>query len=103
MSKSASSHSWVKWLIVVGIILVAVITKPDKAKHSEKLQGYFMEQASDSDNVLGSALTALLGPYVIDNILIVDDYFVFNVGRIKYKDTDKAVTIGLFNTVMPLP
>lgn len=34
--------------------------------------------------------------------LQIDDYVFFNVGRIKYEDTDKPVTIGVFNSVFTL-
>ena len=34
--------------------------------------------------------------------LEVDDYFFFNIGRIKIDDIDKPITLGLFNHVFIL-
>ena len=48
----------------------------------------------------------MIAPYilnpVIDSMLKVDDYFFFNVGKIRYSGDSKVATIGVFGNVITL-
>ena len=51
-------------------------------------------------------LAIFFGPFIVDRFmdlgLQVDDYLIFNIGRIKFQDTNKPVSIGIFNNVFLL-
>ena len=101
-----------KWILAVAAVLLAIMlfTKPEKAKHAEKVRemamGIVSENVSSKDDDFSEGLAMLFGPFVINQFLEmglqIDDYIFFNVGRIKYEDIDKPVTIGMFNCVFTL-
>lgn len=106
--KSNHGCFW-SFLIFILVLVVMALTKPEKSKHAEKVREIGLELMSDkmqSENSLTQGLAFLLGPTVMDLFLAgglqIDDYVIFNVGRIKFQDIDKPVTIGVFNNVIPL-
>lgn len=86
-----------------------IITCPTKEQHAEKIRSFAIQKMNDKiqdEDGLTQGLAFLLGPYVVDKVLDytleVDNYFIFNVGRIKFDDVDKVATIGVFNNVILL-
>lgn len=109
--KEKKSGSGCLWTFVVILILlgVMVVTRPEKARHAEKIREIGTElinQKAAGQDKLTQGLAFLIGPSIIDLFLSsglqIDDYIIFNVGRIKFNDIDRPVTIGVFNTVIPL-
>ena len=96
------------WQILLSILIFALLvsTKPGKMKHVREIGLELMSDKMQSENSLTQGLAFLLGPTVMDLFLAgglqIDDYVIFNVGRIKFQDIDKPVTIGVFNNVIPL-
>lgn len=107
--KPKSKWKWVV-AIIVAILAVMVFTKPEKAKHVEKVRemamGVISDNVGSSDDDYSEGLAMLFGPFVINQFLElglqIDDYIFFNVGHIKYEDVDKTLTLGIFNCVFPL-
>lgn len=106
--KSGHGCLWT-FLIFILVLVVMALTKPDKSKHAEKVRELGLELMNDkvqSQNNLTQGLAFLLGPTVMDLFLSgglqIDDYVIFNVGRIKFQDIDKPVTVGVFNNVILL-
>ena len=107
--KPKSKWKWVV-AIIVAILAVMVFTKPEKAKHVEKVRemamGVLSDKVSSNDDDLSEGLAMLFGPFVINQFLElglqIDDYIFFNVGHFKYEDVDKTLTLGVFNCVFPL-
>ena len=106
------SKSGCLWTFVVFVVLIGVlaISKPDKSKHAEKIHSWgiqYLHEETKDDAGLLKDLALLFGPALmdiaIDNVLIVDDYIIFNVGKIKYEEIDKTITIGVLNNVFFLP
>lgn len=101
-----------KWVVAIFVVILAVMvfTKPEKAKHAEKVRemamGVISDKVSSNDEVLSEGLAMLFGPFVINQFLElglqIDDYIFFNVGCVKYDDVDKPLTLGVFNCVFPL-
>lgn len=100
-----------KWVLSILAIIVAImmLTRPSKEKHAEKVREIAMQVMNqnmlDKDGVTQD-LAFLFGPWIMDRFmdvgLQIDDYFLFNVGRIKYEDLDWPITVGLFGNVIPL-
>ena len=93
-------------ITMISVIAVLAITCPDKAKHAEKIRSigieYINNKAGDEDGFT-QGLAFLVGPHIIDMVLTgglqIDNYIIFNIGRIKYDDINKPVTIGILNNV----
>ena len=111
IEKKDKSHSGCLWsfLTFIIIIIIMMFTRPDKPKHAEKVRQIGMQLMNDKmedEDGLTQGLAFLFGPYVMDRFidmgLQIDDYYIFNVGRIKFQDIDKPVTIGVFNNVILL-
>lgn len=109
-AKKEKSQRW-KWVVSILVLLIAVMmfTRPSKEKHAEKVREIAMQainQNIQDDDRLTQGLAFLFGPWVMDRFmdmgLQIDDYFIFNIGRISYDDIDKPVTLGLFNNVILL-
>lgn len=105
------SSSGCLWAIVIIVVLIGVlaITKPDRTKHAEKIRTECMQYVTRGEDKMGERLTLLIAPTIIDLFLngglIIDDYLIFNVGRVKYQDVDRVLTVGALNNVymFPLP
>lgn len=108
-SKPKSRWKWVV-AVIVALLAVMLLTKPGKTMHTEKIRelalGIVSENVQAEDDDFTKGLAMLLGPFVINQFLEsglqVEDYLFFNVGRIKYNEVDKPITIGIFNCVYPL-
>lgn len=102
-------------LYIAGLLLalacVCVITCPDRNAHSEALRDLLndilMSEVSagaetGDDKGIAALVTAVgteFGGRVIDNLLKVDNYFVFSVGRIPYDGSLHVVSIGVMNHI----
>lgn len=57
-------------------------------------------------SLIAQGVTSIFGSDYIDGFidmaLHVDDYFVVNIGRIKYGDVNRIVSMGVFNRVFLL-
>ena len=108
--KKKRSSCW-KWALSIILVLIGTMmfTRPSKEKHAEKIREFALlamnQNIQDQDDTT-QGLAFLFGPWFMDRImdmgLQIDDYFLFNVGRIQYDDLDKTVTVGLFNNVILL-
>lgn len=108
--KKKSGSRW-KWVFAIIVLLIAVmaLTKPSREKHEEKCRELGMEilsQKISSEDDVKMGLAFLFGPFVMDRFLDmglqVDNYFIFNIGRLKFEDVDETLTLGIFNNVIPL-
>ena len=65
-----------------------------------------LSQKIGSEDDVKMGLAFFFGPFVMDRFLDmalqVDNYFIFNIGRLKFEDIDETLTIGIFNNVIPL-
>ena len=52
--------------------------------------------------VFGALLGGLLLSATIESMITVDDYFVFNVGKVTYEGEDRVMSIGAFGHVFAL-
>ncbi len=107
--KRKSLWKWVAAIIVI-VLVIMVFTKPEKTKHVEKVRemamGVVNERVSYDGDEMSKGLAMLFGPFVINQFLEmglqVNDYVLFNVGRIKFGKIEKPITIGVLNCVITL-
>lgn len=100
-----SKRSWLFWEIVAAIIVIAALTCPDKSKHLEVLSdraGYAISKSASNEGglvaLLGLAGNSLAKVY-LQSALIVDNYFLFSVGRLDDSEGRRVVSIGAFGHI----
>ena len=96
-------------LILLGIAGVGVVTCPDREAHQSALKENFnvflnnalSKNATEAEAAVlfASALGSVLGSLIINNLLVVENYFVCSVGSISYQGKTKIVSIGFLNHI----
>ena len=101
-------------VLLLLLVVVAVITNPDKERHKEVLKNKMMEevQKAVSDDPaasffgsgeVGQALDVILVGVVVDKILdnfmSIENYIVFSTTKMRWKGEVRTIGIGLFGNV----
>lgn len=101
--------------LFVGIGLVAVVTCPQKDAHTDalmklvnvaldtELSKHAKTEAEMGFAMLGSVIGSGIAEMVIDQKLMVDNYFVCSIGRVLLDGEEKVVSVGCFNHVFTMP
>jgi len=110
-----ASKKKLRWLYfvlpLIVLIVIALLTCPDKSKHLEVLKDkmgsvlneQLLGESSDGYEVLGVALiNGVLGQY-LKNYVSVEDYALFNVGKAIMGEETNVVSIGAFGHVFSVP
>lgn len=85
--------------IIVLLLVVAFFTRPEKEKHVDAISSELMEVASEKYGALGSLAAGFASAGLL-LALDVDDYFLFNVGKIEKDNGNiEIVSAGLFGHV----
>lgn len=102
------------FIVFIVIILVGVVTCPQKDAHQDALMKLvnialdteLSQKASSEEEkgwaLLGSMIGSSIAELVIDNKLVIDNYFVYSIGRIVFEGEEKVVSVGLFNHVFTM-
>ena len=91
------------------IVLMFVVTCPDKQKHQEVIKSSLSERFDKklSEDSSTSSIFSLLGSVITTNILDVflsselrvDNYFLFSLGIVSWQGEEKTVSLGVLNHV----
>lgn len=103
----------IKTLLVLAVIaVVMMLTCPNEEKHVEKLTKEMtkeLKESTDSESLAGMVEGALVGWVgddllrpLIKSTLVVDDYALLTVGKMKGNGKERVVTIGMFGHVFYL-
>ena len=106
---SRSSHLWL-WLtvgILALIFAVMVVTCPKTEDHRDAVRKELTKSIHthiDQDNTgvfgaFGKLLTSQISEMAVNNLLSVDNYVVYSVGRIEWQGDNKIVSFGLLGHV----
>lgn len=97
-------------ILIVGVVILMALTKPDKKAHKEAMMKAISEYVDDKaeDSGLGSNVLTDLGKGLVrstislamDLKLKLDDYFVANATHIRLNGEDKMLSLGLFGKVI---
>ena len=97
---------WIPIVVVAAVLFLALVTCPDKSKHTKVLSEQLNSAVTESFAGEGSGLEAvgmlLSGPIiktVLNNYLVVDDYFLFSIGRFSFQGEESTVSFGAFGHV----
>ena len=105
-------HTGLKWIVVllieVALLALLVATCPSRDDHREAMVGSSKDWVSDkvSDSPLGSIFGELVkwaagngADLAIDQLLVVDNYFVCSVGHFNVGEKPKTVSFGILGHV----
>ena len=97
-------------ILIVGVVILMALTKPDKKAHKEAMMKAIAEYVDDKaeDSGLGNNVLTDLGKDLVrstislamDLKLKLDDYFVANATHIRLNGEDKMLSLGLFGKVI---
>lgn len=99
---------WIAWVIVGGLLLIAMLTCPKKQDHIQALAEKLAAQTdlSGGTNKLDALFTVAfnkLSEYTLEASVTTDDYLFFSIGKLFHKDSKVAVSFGLFGHVFTVP
>ena len=98
-------------LLVIGILLIAAaITNPNTGRHKEvmkiklnKLTQHPLpksdEKLGNTDSLLGMMLAEKFINKMVDQIISVDNYFLFSLTVANYRGNTKTIGFGAFGSV----
>ncbi len=100
MSAKRGAKRFFRWLVFFGIIVVAVITNPDKDTHIEKINEklYDLLPAGQKTSII-KEIGKLVSNQVLDQLITVDNYYVFSVSKFEILGESEAISYGVFGMV----
>lgn len=82
------------------VIITAVITNPKKENHLDKVFNEFIVNKNELAKTNGFELMALpFAKNAFGEILSVDNYVLFSIGKIKFNGINEKISIGVFGNV----
>lgn len=104
------SHTgwWIAAAIIAVLVVAMAVTCPDRKAHERAIAGVTKEWMGDkldqwgADGVIGSMFRMLGGmgtDYAIDQMLDVDDYFLYSVGYITMGEERSKASFGIMGHV----
>lgn len=95
-----------KWLIVLVVTFIAIITNPKKQQHIDKVKEYAIKELPKFQNIdtndaeaAGSVIGWNIGMAYLENIVSVDNYLLFSLTKLNYKGKSRIIGIGAFGNV----
>ncbi len=82
------------------VIITAVITNPKKENHLDKVFNEFIVNKNELAKTNGFELMALpFAKNAFGEILSVDNYVLFSIGKIKFNGINEKISIGVFGNI----
>lgn len=107
--KGRGKTGWVIAGLVGALLVIMAVTCPKKEKHVEVLTDRFayvvknqLGQYDSGLGFIGSLFGGAVTKPVVNSYLNVHNYIIFNVGTIRYKGEDNAISVGAFGHVFTL-
>ena len=78
-------------LLAVAVIAgIFVATCPDEKEHAKAILSIFEDTARPQDAAAIRLITK-----AVEDAITIDDYYIFNIGKVKSANSDKSVTFGI--------
>ena len=107
--KGSSGPKWLVALLILLVILgVLVVTVPDREAHRNAIMGSTREwvnekvEQRDMGDIVGEVIKWMSGKgadIAIDQVLQVDNHFVYSVGKLMVGDKPKTISLGILGHV----
>lgn len=107
---TASNKRWRKFiapLILLGLIIVMIISCPNKEQHTESLTDTISSVLLDGEDPdivsLGKMLGNPVSRLIVNTYVTVDDYVLCSIGRFDYEGEKHIVSVGILGHVFTMP
>lgn len=101
------------FIFVVAVGVIGVITCPDKEKHVDKLSSVVVEAVGDetrkwgvpddvTDRLVDEANSSGVIENAVDEVLTVESYGAFSLGKVKFRNEEYVVSLGIFGMVFTM-
>lgn len=107
--KGGSGTKWLVLLLIVLVLMgVLVVTVPDRESHRQAIVGSSREWVNEkveqrgADDILGEVIKWVSGKgadIAIDQLLQVDNHFVYSTGKLMVGDEPKTISLGILGHV----
>lgn len=77
-------------LAVAAIAGIFVATCPDEKEHAKALLSIFEDAAKPQDAAAMRLITQ-----AVEGAITVENYYIFNIGKVKSANSDKSITFGI--------
>lgn len=102
--------SFLFFIIVISLVIIAVFTNPDQERHKEVIRNKViiaMQKSiagnENSEVAAGKALGMMLGGFFIDNVMdqmiTADNYVLFSTTKVTMDGESHVVGLGIFGNV----
>ena len=100
MSAKRKAKRFFRLLVFIGIIVAAVMTKPDKDKHIEKINEkiYDILPIGQKTSII-KELGKLVSNPILDRLISYENYYVFSVSKIEILGESETISYGVFGIV----
>ena len=100
MSAKRNAKRFFRWLVFIGIIVVAFMTNPEKETHIEKINEklYDLLPTGQKTSII-KEIGKLVSNPILDKFITVDNYFIFSVSKIEILGESEIIAYGAFGMV----
>ena len=99
-----------KLLVIIMILLVVILsmfaTNPSDKKHKKYVSNKMIESVEkknpSKDSNTFSEIGKSIGVNMVEKMVTADNYIIFSLGTIKFKDNEKVITLGIADQIIPL-
>ena len=97
-------------ILLIGVFVIAAVTCPKQDDHSKKLAQVVNQSVSNTVKehvggglaALSSIVTGGIVKGIVNEIIDVDNYVLFSLGKVNLPTETKIVSVGLFNQVITI-
>jgi hypothetical protein len=99
-----------KSVVIIMILLVVILamftTNPPEEKHKKYISNKMIEsvEKKNPENGLNafSETGKSFGIKLVEKMVTSNNYLIFSLGNIKFKDNEKVITLGIAGLIIPL-
>ena len=107
-ARKKNRSGWIVFLVLVALVVTAALTCPDRKQHvqviSDRLSVLFEDSETKYDDygIFGAFMEGLMETATIESMISVDDYFLFNVGKVTIDGEGHVMSVGAFGHVFTM-
>lgn len=90
-----------RWILFIAILCIAYLTNPDKETHVDKINDKLFDllPKHEKKSIIES-IGRVFSDKVFDNIVTIDNYYLFSVSKIEIMGKSETIGYGFFGMVV---
>lgn len=100
MSAKRNAKRFFRWVVFIGIIVVAFMTNPEKETHIDKINEklYDLLPTGQKSSIIKD-IGKLVSNQILEQLITVDNYYIFSVSKIEILGESETISYGAFGMV----